>query len=695
MSATSNGAGPSGWLGLDVGGTFTDLIYIDADGTLTCRKVPSTPSRPGQSTLDGVDEIVSALSLDESALARLQHVHSSTLATNTLIERRGARIGLLTTRGFRDVLELQRLHVPNAQRYDSERPRPLVPRALVREISARLDAEGNELVALDESEVKAAADELVAAGVEGIVVCFLHSFRNPAHERAAIDVIRNAHPSLDVAASADIWPQAREFERATLATIDVYVRPQIGEYIDQLTTGLAERKVGTEVFIGRSNGGSERAAMVKERPVVVVLSGPAAGVAGAARAAEEAGWPRADLITVDVGGTSADIGVIRDGQPFLSAEEHIADLPVLIPTVAVSSIGAGGGSIIWVDEANAIRIGPRSLGADPGPACYGRQSEHAALTDAFLISNWIGGDQRLGGKIGLDVERSRAALAPLAERVGSTVEEVADAAISIGVAMMAAETMRVLARRGVDAPTFRMVAFGGAGPLLGALLAEEVRIDSVLIPATPGALSAFGAATADVEGDLVAPVYSTTSSLTQKQLTDAVADLDRRADEWFETVGKGVKIEQRTLDWSADMRYDGQGYDVTVALEREWLTNFDRAAIEAAFHAAHDATYGHKDETRDVWVKELRVHVIGSVPKPRQITVEHAGEPHEPFTRQIRVGGRQLEATVWSRPTLPPEGIEGPAIVEQLDTTTLVPPGWRATVTPDGAMILDKLEAAA
>jgi N-methylhydantoinase A len=282
----------SGWLGLDVGGTFTDLIHIDADGTLTCRKVPSTPSRPGQSTLDGVDEIVDTLGLDEQALAGLQHVHSSTLATNILIERNGARVGLLTTRGFRDLLELQRLWVPEAQRYDSQRPAPLVPRSLVREVDGRLGADGRELVPLDTDGVVAAARELLAEGVDGIVICFLHSFRNPAHERLAVETVRATFPDADVSASSEVWPQAREFERATLATIDTYVRPKIAAYVAQLNAGMAERQVPSEVLIARSNGGAERGETVRNGPVVAVLSGPAAGVAGAARGAGAAGGRR-------------------------------------------------------------------------------------------------------------------------------------------------------------------------------------------------------------------------------------------------------------------------------------------------------------------------------------------------------------------------------------------------------------------
>lgn len=681
--------GITGWLGLDVGGAFTDLVYIDEQGLLTRRKVPSTPSKPGQSTLDGVDLLIRVLGLVPETLARIQHVHSSTIATNTLIERDGATVGFITTSGFRDMLELQRLWVPNAQRYDSERPLPLVERRLVREVAGRLNAEGEEIEALDLAGVERAAADLVAAGVDGIVICFLHSFRNDAHEAAAAAAIRARWQGVSVSTSSEVWPQAREFERATLATIDTYVQPKIAAYVSQLTEGLVARGVTSDAFVARSNGGAEKAETVKNRPVVAVLSGPAAGVSGAARVAADAGWEAADLITVDVGGTSADIGVIRGGSPVLSPEEHIADFPILVPTVAVSSIGAGGGSLIWLDEAGSLAVGPRSLGASPGPACYGRQEDRPGMTDAFLLSGWLGTDQLLAGMLPLDIEKSRRAMAKVAGPLGWSIEEVADAAVSIGVAMMAAETMRVLARRGVDSPTFRLVAFGGAGPLIGALLADEVHIREVLIPPTPGALSAFGAATANAEGDLVQPVYTLLSRLSDSALPDAARSLDARSRAWLDEVAPGARLIGQEYDWAADMHYDGQGYDVTVRLKREWLETSDTAAIAEAFHAAHRLTFGHESR-RDIWLKELRVHVTGIVPKPGNIRLAPTDAPEALAPRQIRLNGEVMTATVHFRDALH-HAVDGPAIIEQLDTTTLVPPGWRATTAPGDNLILTRI----
>ena len=398
------------FLGTDVGGTFTDLVFYDAAGELHCFKVPSTPGQPGVSILTGIDEIRESLGLDMAAWGHLIHTHSSTVATNALIERHGARIGLLVSAGFRDLFELQRLAIPHPMRFDSRRPQPLVPRALVREVRGR-----------------------IAAG-------------------------------LRLELSSEVWPQAREYELGVLTVINASIRPIIEAYVDRLETGLGERDIATPARIARSNGGAELARSMRRRPVAALLSGPAAGVAGAAVAAQNAGWPSADLMTLDVGGTSADIGVIRGGRPVLSAEEHIAEFPLLIPTIAVSSIGVGGGSIIWLDPTGSLKVGPKSVGADPGPACYGSGSLVPALTDALLVAGLLAPSQRLGGKLVLQIEPARQALGAIAGTLGWTVEEVADGAIRVANALMAAEASSVLARRGVDAPQFRMVAFGGAGP---------------------------------------------------------------------------------------------------------------------------------------------------------------------------------------------------------------------------------------
>ena len=677
-------------LGTDVGGTFTDLAFITESGELHCFKVPSTPSHPGASILSGVDEIQETLKLHGAEWHRTVHTHSSTVATNALIERKGSCVGLLVSSGFRDIFELQRLAVPHPMRFDSRRPQPLIPRALVREISGRLDADGEEVEPLDRTAVVQAARDLQAAGVEIAIVVFLHSYRNPAHERAARDAIAQAGETLRVELSSEVWPQAREYERGVLTAINASIRPMVEGYVDRLVAGLEGHRIETPARIARSNGGAELAGSLLGRPVVALLSGPAAGVSGAAEVARDAGWEAADLMTLDIGGTSADIGIVRGGRAVLSSEEHIADFPVLIPTVAVSSIGAGGGSIIWLDPTGSLKVGPRSVGAEPGPACYGTGSLIPALTDAFLIAGLLEPGQRLGGKLPLQLAPAREALGTIATQLSTSVEEVADGAIRIAIAMMTAEASNVLARRGVDAPRFRMVAFGGAGPLLGTLLAEELAIDTILIPSHPGALSALGAARADLEGDLVQPVYTMLGKVAPARLSDMLRSLETTAQQWIATQTERISCSATRTEIAAEMRYDGQGYDVTVPLDRAWLLDGDIARVSAAFHEAHRITFGHANESAQIWLKELRAHVVGEMPKLRLAPLQAKTMAVSGSTRTLRLFGRAFTATVIDRAAL--EGtVAGPAIINQMDTTTLVPHGWQARRIGAGALVLERV----
>jgi N-methylhydantoinase A len=678
------------FLGTDVGGTFTDLVYYGRDGEVRCLKVPSRPAEPGAGILDGIDEL--ATQLGDIGCNGLLHTHSSTVATNALIERKGAKVGLIVTAGFRDLFELQRLAIPHPMRFDSRRPLPLVPRALIREVGGRIAADGSELEPLAETDVLQAARELAEAGVEIAVVILLHAYRNPAHEERARAVVEESGIALRLELSSEVWPQAREYERGVLAAVNASIRPIVERYVDRLEAGLAERAIAAPARVARSNGGAELARTARHRPVVALLSGPAAGVAGAAAAAQDAGWQAADLMTLDVGGTSADIGVVRGGRPVLSAEEHIAEFPLLIPTIAVSSIGAGGGSILWLDAAGSLKVGPKSVGADPGPASYGSGSLVPALTDAFLVAGLLAPGQRLGGKLALQRAAAEQALATLATPLGWSVEEVADGAIRVATALMAAEAASVLARRGVDAPQFRMVAFGGAGPLVGALLAEEIAIGEVLVPPFPGALSALGAARADLEGDLVQPIYERLGDLPAARLATAAAALDERARAWIGEQTAALAVVGAHVELAADMRYDGQGYDVTVPLEAGWLAGGDFARLRAAFHAAHRTTYGHANEAAEIWLKELRAHIVAATPKPAiRPLAAAAGGRRAAETRAIRLYGREFIASVYDRADLRPDDrLAGPAIVNQMDTTTLIPEGWQARILASGALALER-----
>ncbi len=684
------------FLGIDVGGTFTDLIFYGRDGEMRCVKVPTIPSQPGASTLAGIDELRAsepAEHLDD--WRSLNQTHSSTIATNALIERNGPVLGMLTTVGFRDLMEFQRLNLPHPMRYDSRRPVPLVERRHVKEIRERIGADGEVLDALVPEDVIAAARQLRGDGVNDIVICFLHSYRNPAHEREAAELLRGELPDARIDISSGLWPQAREYERATLASINSLVRPAINNYLDELEAGLQERGIDSRPHVARSNGGSESAHSLRMLPASALLSGPAAGVAGAAVAAAEVGWREADLVTFDVGGTSADIGIVRRGSALLSTEELIGEFPILLPTVAVSSIGAGGGSIIWFDPRGRLQVGPRSAGSYPGPACYGRDPEPTvpALTDALVEVGLIGGGQALGGKIRVDPVLAHRALTVVGAESSLSAAQVADGAIQIAVAKMVAEATRVLARRGIDAPSFRMVAFGGAGPLLAALVAEEIEVREILIPHTPGALSALGTAHADIEGDLIVPMYVKATTLPDAELIAAGARLRDQIEAWLDVQREAVEVLAVNIDFSCDMRYDGQGFDLTVSVDDATLRAGDVARVLADFHLRHELTFGHAEPDADVWCKELRAHVVGVIRKPTAApTVPSAGNP-DSDTRHVSLGATDGEVPVLDRAALEPAAqFDGPAIIEQLDTTTYVPAGWHLAQHQSGHLILTKTE---
>lgn len=672
------GAFSNCYLGVDVGGTFTDLLFYDDDGEMHCIKVPSTKQRPARSTLDGIAELRSRSGAAVTGWGTMHHTHSSTVATNAVIEREGAVVGMLVTEGMRDVLTLGRFALPHPMRFDSRRVTPLVRRGATREIRERMTVAGDVLLPLNEDDVVTAAADLVAQGVQTIVICFLHGYRNPAHEERAAAVIAERFPDLSVQTSSAVWPQAREYERATLASMNAFVRPTVERYAGDLIDGVRELGITTAPRIARSNGGVELLTTLRHRPVAALLSGPAAGVTGAALAAAETGWRDADLLTVDMGGTSADIGVIRAGQAVLSSEEHIADFPLLLPSIAVSAIGAGGGSIIWKQN-DTLKVGPRSVGADPGPACYGRpEATHAALTDAFLVAGLLGSGQQLAGRLPLRTEPAEEALTRL--DAGSP-KEAADGAIRIAISMMAAESMNVLSKRGIDADEFRLVAYGGAGPLVAALLADEFRIRSVLIPHTPGALSAFGAAQSNLEGDLLEPVYRTTDDVSRDVLGTHIEALKRKIEAWISTQNSELRLPEIVVQFSAEMRYDGQGYDVSVPVLAEWLEEADIPALLDAFHTAHENAYGHSSKDADAWLNELRAHVIGVIPKVAGKPKVVDGESRPRGHRDVHLGGRRFSAAVYHRDDLAADvTIEGPAIVDQMDTTTFVPHGWAAHV---------------
>ena len=620
------------WLGIDIGGTFTDFALFDTQtGELLGLKVPSTPHEFAEAVRVGLARLADEHGVDLREIGTV--VHGTTIAVNTLIQRTGARLGLLVTDGFRDVLELQRLRLTNPFDLHGSRPLPLIPRARVAEVRERLRADGRVDTPLDESSVREAVRQLTRAGqgVEGLVISLLHAYRSPAHERQARAVAEATNPGLPVTASSDVWPQAREYERTALAVVDAYVQPKVRRYLEGFEQALAARGAPAMPHVTKSNGGIMPVAAARSQTAATLLSGPASGV-----------------------------------------------------------IGAGGGSVAWVDDVGLPKVGPQSTGAEPGPACYGRGGKDATLTDAFVVSGFLDPERFLGGRMRLDRSLAEAAIARFAGRLAMTPDEAAESIVRVAVSNMYAEFTKILSRAAVDPRDFALVAFGGAGPVVGALVAREVGMSAVFVPRSPGTLCALGALSADIVNDAVRTVHTRVESalLEAAALRRQYDALRAELGEWLERFGDGAGAA--AFRHAADMRYVGQSYEIDVPVELDWLAPGGGAVLLAAFHRAHERAFGHADREAPAEVVNLRVQLRAE--RPRVPLVElpaGATTPAPRARRRIWLDGRPTEARVFDRTALSRGArLEGPAIVEQSDTTVLVPSGHLGEVDRFGNLLL-------
>jgi N-methylhydantoinase A len=674
-------------LGIDIGGTFTDFALFDTErGELVGLKVPSTPHDFAEAVGVGLQRLV-----DEHGLALGQLgtvVHGTTIAVNTLIQRTGARLGLLVTEGFRDVLELQRLRLPNPFDLDGARPLPLIPRERVAEVRERLRADGRVDTPLDEASVREAARRLAGLNVEGLVVSLLHAYRDPAHERRARALAGASVGSLPVTASSDVWPQAREYERTALAVLDAYVQPKVRHYLAGFERELTARGVPAAPMVTRSNGGLMPVTAARGQAVATLLSGPASGVIGAAYVAAEAGLPNA--ITLDVGGTSADIAVVEGGRPRSSTTEHVGGVPVMMPVVGVTAIGAGGGSVAWVDDVGVPKVGPQSTGAHPGPACYGRGGKEATLTDAFVVCGYLDPERFLGGRMPLHRELAEDVIARFADRLGMSAPEAAESMVRVAVSNMYAEFTKILSRAAVDPRDFALVAFGGGGPVVGALLAREVGLPAVFVPRAPGTLCALGALCADVVSDAVRTVHVRVDEpvLAGATLRQHADTLRNELADWL--ARHGTDAGPATFRHAADMRYVGQSYEIEVPIDPASLAPGGAASILSAFHEAHERLYGHADRQAPAEIVNLRVQLRAARPRIPLVEVSADGAaPVARTTRRIWLDGRPVQARVYDRGALGRGArLVGPAIVEQPDTTVLLPAGHGGEVDRFGNLLI-------
>lgn len=660
-------------VGVDIGGTFTDVVAVDAaSGALHHLKVPSSRSDPASGFLSGLEALVEEVGARSEDVRLL--LHGTTLATNAIIERRLARTALVTTEGFRDVLEIGRHW--RRELYDPflEQPPALIPRELRLEVRERVDADGTVLEPVDLASAEAAARTLDQAGVQSVAVVLLHSYRNPAHEQELAALLRARNGWL-VCASSELSRELREYERTATTVLNAALMPLIDTYLTRLETALREAGCPASLFVTQSNGGALTPATARSRPVTLALSGPVAGVVACTQLARTTG--HANLICFDMGGTSADVSVIADFEPRLSSELTIGEIPIRLPAIDVHSIGAGGGSIAAVDEGGALRVGPESAGAEPGPACYGRGGTAPTVTDCQLVLGRLTADFPLASRLALDTELARTALEPLAEALGSSVEEAAAGAIEVVNAAMERAVRVALRARGDDPRDHALVAFGGAGPLHAAELARRLSVATVIVPPHPGTLSALGLLTADVRMDYAASELHRGDEIGLPRHVTAV--FDALIDRGLAEIDADAELRARkySLACSCDVRYRGQAYEVNVPVDLERIRAGDTDAILDDFHALHERAYGFSSPADACELVTMRLAVTVVIDKPPldDLPGKTDGGESSAKTRSVFMPGTGfVDAKIYERRSLSPGArVSGPAVVHQTDSTTLVP----------------------
>ena len=683
-------------IGVDVGGTFTDIVYCDmSTGDVAIHKVSTTPDDPSRAIIEGVTEICAAAGAAPESIDYL--LHGTTTATNAVLEHKGARTGMVTNQGFRDIVHIARHQRAEHYSIMQELPwqnRPLAPRRHRKVVRGRLiPPRGEELEPLSEDDVVAAARALKAEGVEAVAVCFLFSFLNPAHEDEAKRILIRELPGVFITTSSSVSPQFREFERFTTAALCAFVGPKMRTYIGKLDSSLREAGLNADLRIMASNGGVATPAMVEEKPVATLLSGLAAGVLGGAWVGALSG--RRKLITFDIGGTSADIGLVVEGR-YAETDPRstsIAGFPLLLPMIDIHTIGAGGGSIAYLDQGGAFRVGPRSAGAVPGPAAYGRGGRQPTVTDANLVLGRLDKDDFLGGAMKLDEEAANRVIEELANELGLGKLEAAEGVLTVINSNMANAIRSRTVQKGVDPREFALVAFGGAGPLHGAEVAQALGIPEVIVPPYPGITSAMGLLTTDLKYDAIRTQFQVSGKVDLNRLNADLFEMERRLAAQF--AADHLDPDGLTFVRDGDLRYIGQGYELKIPFPGGVLKNADLERVWELFHQAHQREYGHHFAANQIEIVNVRVSGIGAMPKIQKIKPAEGGSLKAARTRagqcMFRVAGelKSFETLFYRRPLLPvEEKFSGPAVVLQKDSTTIVPPGWSAINDRAGNLIL-------
>jgi len=690
-------------VGIDIGGTFTDIVFLTEDGRVLRTKVPSTPEDYARGIADGMRAVFAGQRVDGASVTEV--IHGTTVATNAILERKGARTGLITTEGFRDVLEIRRLRMPRLYDLGWQKPETLVPRSRRVEVRERVDHRGEVVRPLDEEDAARVIEELLATGVETIAVCLLNAYANGAHEARLRTLIRERHPSVAINLSSEILPEIREYERTSTTVVNAYVLPVVERYLRSLAAVLRELDVRGPLLIMQSNGGTMGAEAAARLPIHIIESGPAAGVVGAAEIARGLGC--SDVLTFDMGGTTAKASIVEGGEVSRVSECEVGGginlagrllrgggYHVRVPAIDIAEVGAGGGSLVWIDRGGSMRVGPESAGADPGPVCYDRGGKVPTVTDANVVLGFINPAYLVGGGVRLDAGRAEEALAEaVAQPLGI---EVADAAWGVHVlanAMMARAVRAVSSERGRDPRQFVLLAFGGNGPVHAATLARSLEIPRMVVPPVPGLFSALGLLFPDIEHHYVRTHKRRVDDLRLDDAEGVFAQLE--ADGRRALAAEGYPDARATVSRLVDARYLGENSELTIPLPAGGRDGWH--ALRERFDQEHDRTYGYRSADEVLEVVNLRVIARGLSPfsrVPARLTVDEP-DGGRVFARRRAYFGPEhgwCEVPVLSRGALRSE--EGPLIVEQYDTTIVVPPGCRVTVDDAYNVIVDVGETA-
>jgi len=688
-----------GWrIGIDVGGTFTDLVlYDDRSHQLSAEKVPSVRTDPSEGILYGIQRL---LRTAEVSPASVEYVaHGTTVATNSLLERTGARTALITTKGFRDLLEIARQKRPSLYNLLAQKPVPLVPRRRRYEVAERVMADGSirtPLRLVDIDRVLEQIDGDPSDGrVEALAICFLYSFLSPDHERQVLERARARFPSLAIAASHEVQPEFREYERLSTTVANAYLAPQMSAYVRAFGRRMAELGVENAPYINQSNGGTISVEEAARVPVRTVLSGPSAGVAGAAWIAAQAGFD--PIATFDMGGTSTDVAFVRDGTPTVSFEREIGGITLRGPTLDIHTVGAGGGSIAWRDSGGALKVGPQSAGADPGPACYRRGGTDPTVTDANLVLGRLAPAGLAGGTVALDIARAEAALQPFAHDLGMSILEAAEGILRVVNTNMANAVRVVTVRRGVDTTGLTLVAFGGAGPLHGVELADELGIPKVAVPPGPGLLCALGLLVEDLRTDLVRTHLELLQPAGLSRVKSRFADMETEVHRWLDR--EEVPRARRRLERWLDLRYVGQNFEISVPASGAMGRNGDCSTLRKRFLERHEQVYGFAAPDEPIQVVNLRLIGRGVVNPPKLARLPRGrNSKGAPILghRDVYVDNQTgfVQCRLYARSQLRAgQLIAGPAVIEQFDSTTWLPPLHEAAVDDLGFLVIRRAES--